>query len=350
MTPELLLGLLALGFAGFYTWAFRVLPREGWQIIATVPLTKNTAGEWQGLNLTWYGFFVASSNVFAVAVVFLLLGTLGVSAWAVFAMIAALFVLCWPLARLIARVVEKKAYTFTVGGAVFAGVLAVPWLVWLFNATLGETWLGALPPLPAIAAGAIGYAFGEGMGRLACISFGCCYGKQVAQLEPRWQRLFAPLGIVFTGSTKKVAYAGGLEGVRVVPIQALTAVSYTLIAVAGAYLFLRAQFAAALILTLVVTQVWRAWSETLRADHRGGGRMSAYQIMALALVGYTLALAWFLPSVNLPAGEVLAGVRLLWQPAVLLFLQTLWLLLFLHTGRSMVTGATVNLFVRRERI
>ena len=32
-----------------------------------------------------------------------------------------------------------------------------------------------------LAALAIGYILGEGLGRLACLSFGCCYGKPLDQ-------------------------------------------------------------------------------------------------------------------------------------------------------------------------
>ncbi len=41
-----------------------------------------------------------------------------------------------PASKAVARIVEKKKATLTVGGAVFAGVVAAPWIIMLVNATL----------------------------------------------------------------------------------------------------------------------------------------------------------------------------------------------------------------------
>src|SRR5262245_27145886 len=174
MTIELFIISLAIAFAVFFTWAFNQLPRERWQMIAVVPTVKSESGDWRGLNLTFYGFFQATANVFSVATVFVLLGAINIPAPLVFIFISAILVIGWPSSRLIARVVEKKDYTFTVGGAIFVGAIVTPWLIHLINATVSE-WLGGrLPIIPAVAACAIAYAFGEGIGRLAFISYGCC--------------------------------------------------------------------------------------------------------------------------------------------------------------------------------
>src|SRR5215467_6561380 len=116
MSAELFLIVLAALFAALFAWAFRTLPQERWQFLAVMPVGKNTAGEWQGLNLTYYGFFQATSNGMGAVVGFALLGAIGIQASAVFALILMMFALGWPAARIIARVVEKKAHTFTVGG------------------------------------------------------------------------------------------------------------------------------------------------------------------------------------------------------------------------------------------
>src|SRR5262249_54334023 len=126
MNAELFLAVLASLFAALFTWAFRTLPQERWQILAVVPRNKTNAGEWQGLNLTFYGFFQAMSNTLAAAMVFTLLGAIGVTANAIFALIVIIFALCWSASKLIARAVEKKANTFTIGGAVFVGALIAP--------------------------------------------------------------------------------------------------------------------------------------------------------------------------------------------------------------------------------
>src|SRR5262249_23684661 len=167
MTIELFIISLAIALAVCFAWAFNWLPRQRWQMIAAVPTVKSESGDWRGLNLTFYGFFQATANVFAVATVFVLLGAINVPALQVFVLISAIFVICWPSSRWIARAVEKKAYTFTVGGAIFVGVLVTPWLIHLMNATISD-WLGErLPIIPAFAAGAVPHPFCRGSRRLA---------------------------------------------------------------------------------------------------------------------------------------------------------------------------------------
>jgi len=351
MTIELFIILLAIIFAVCFAWAFNRLPRERWQMIAAVPTVKSESGDWRGLNLTFYGFFQATANVFAVATVFVLLGAINVPASQVFVLISAIFLICWPSSRWIARAVEKKSHTFTVGGAIFVGAIVTPWLINLMNATPPE-WLGGrLPIIPALAAGAIAYAFGEAIGRLACISFGCCYGKNIERLSPRLRRVFESINFTFVGATRKAVYEGGLEGARVVPIQAITSCVLTLIALIGADLFLNGRHIAALISVATATQAWRFVSETLRADVRGDAKkITAYQAMALVMIVYVIGVAVF-SKVDAPApANITAGLRSLWDPAVLLFCQALWLAIFIHTGRSMVTGATLSFFVHKERV
>ncbi len=349
MSAELFLIILAALFAALFAWAFRALPQERWQFLAVMPVGKTAAGEWQGLNLTFYGFFQATSNALAAVIMFTLLGAIGVTASAVFALIAITFVLCWPASKLIARAVEKKAYTFTVGGAVFAGGMMAPWIIEALNATraLG----GEIPVVPALAAMSVAYAYGEGLGRLACISFGCCYGKSLDQLSPRMRRLFESFNFTFAGATKKVAYEGSLEGVRVAPVQAITAAVFIIIALAGAYLFLKSYFTASLFIAAAGTQVWRFLSEKLRADMRGKSqKISAYQVMALLMAPYAAAVVLIFPGGQTEILGIAAGLGLLWNPAVVLFCQALWLAVFLITGRSMVTGSTLSFFVRVDRV
>ena len=57
---------------------------------------------------------------------------------------------------------------------------------------------------------AIAYVLGESIGRLACLSFGCCYGMPLRDAKPPVARLFKNHNLVIGGSTKKAAYASGL--------------------------------------------------------------------------------------------------------------------------------------------
>ena len=203
-----------------------------------MPSTKTEQGEWRGINFTWYGLLTANAYLVAVAVLLVLMGAVGVPPVGTAILAAAMLCCCVPASRLVARIVEKKAHTFTVGGAVFVGILITPFVITAINRTAGELLAFHIPVMSAYAAIAIAYAFGEGLGRMACISFGCCYGKPLSTSSGLLKRMFAGRGFVFFGSTKKIAYAGGLEATEVIPIQAVTAVLYTgcgLIA-AGMYL------------------------------------------------------------------------------------------------------------------
>jgi prolipoprotein diacylglyceryltransferase len=350
MLNELFVLGLTLVFFGYLLWGFRVLPGAHWQILATLPRRPAANGEWLGLNLTYYGLFSSLAQIVSVMTVFLLFGSVGITRAETVLLTIVVMGVCVPGSKLVAMLVEKKSATFSVSGAAFIGVLIAPWAIHLSNVTVGA-WIGSqVPVLPALSAIGIAYGFGEGLGRLACISFGCCYGKPLRESPPLVRRLFQHWHFVFHGETKKIAYAGRLEGEKVVPIQALTAVLYTGAGLAGMLLFLRGAYAPALFVVLGVAQSWRAFSETLRADWRGAGRFSAYQWMSLASLPYALAVVLLLPAQPLPAVSLSLGLDALWHPGLVLFLGALWLTTFLYYGRSLVTGSRLSLFVCHDRI
>jgi hypothetical protein len=91
-------------------------------------------------------------------------------------------------------------------------------------------------------------------------------------------------------------------------------------------------------------------SETLRADYRGRGRFSAYQIMALSMIVYGLVMGPLLPVTSTPVPDVMAGIRALWNPSMILFLEVSWAVLFLSYGRSTVTASSISFHVVRDRV
>jgi len=349
MWNELFVTALGALFFAYLVWGFRRLPEENWQFFVTLPQRQDAAGNWQGLNFTYYGLFSSAAQFVSVAIIFLLFGTVGVTRTEMALLSIVILGACIPGSKIVALLVEKKSSVFSVGGATFIGVLLAPWAVLLSNATLGQLLGSEAPVLPVLAAISIGLAFGEGLGRMACISFGCCYGKPLHASHPLVQKLFARWHFVFRGATKKIAYAGNMAGEKVVPIQALTATLYTGAGLAGMLLFLYGAFTAALLLTLAVTQIWRAFSETLRADWRGAGRFSTYQVLAVLSVLYTAIVLNFLPAQALPSASLLRGLETLWHPGMVLFLLGLWLVTFLYYGRSLVTGSRLSLYVCHDR-
>jgi prolipoprotein diacylglyceryltransferase len=346
MTDELFVSLMAIGLLIVLIWGFLTLPGERWQVLAVLPGSKRQDRSWNGINLTYYGVFVATAYTLAVAIAVLLFGAVSMSWESILLLIAALLAVCVPSSRIIAGLVERKKHTLTVGGASFVGILATPWVAWAMSAT-GRYQVHATA---VCAACCIAYVFGEGLGRLACISFGCCYGKPLPDVHPALRRLFSRWYFVFSGPTKKISYASGLEGRPVVPVQALTALISTAAGLAGMYLFLKENYLASFLLPLSVSQVWRVASEMLRADHRGGGTLSAYQWMALLSVPYAILAALLLPAGQVTMSTLDAGLGLLWSPLPLLLLQAFWIAIFLWTGRSRVTGAILSLHVNRDRI
>ncbi len=334
----------------YFWWGFRMLPGERWQIVASVPSSRTDQGNWNGINFTWYGLLSANAYLVSVTVLLVLMGAVGVPPLGTAILAAAMLCCCVPASRLVARVVEKKSHTFTVGGAVFVGILITPFVIALINRTAGVTLAFHIPIMSAYAAIAIAYAFGEGLGRLACISFGCCYGKPLSSSSELLRRLFAGRGFVFFGSTKKIAYAGGLEATEVIPIQAITAIFYAVCGLIATGLYLSSHFTGAFLLATIATQGWRSFSETLRADYRGEGKISAYQIMGVIGVVYAIAAAFYLAQEPSGLPDLSAGLKSLWSPALILFLQGIWMVIFFYTGRSTVTGATLSFHVHSDRI
>jgi len=330
-------------------WGFKTLPKEKWQMVAAFPLEKMDQGQWRGMNLTWYGLLSANAYTFGVIIVVILAASVGLPISVLVLLTTLLLAVTIPASKIVARIVEKKKSTLTIGGAVFAGVVTAPWIIMMVNATLGATFKFHVPVAVMMACLSIGYTFGESLGRLACLSFGCCYGKPLSQCTGQTRKLFDRFNVVFTGETKKVAYASGMAGEKMIPIQIITAVIYAISGLAGTLLFLQGFAGLALVETLVVTQVWRVVSEFFRADFRGQRKFSMYQIMALAAIAYTIALLAFLPD---PEVVVFLdqGFKALWHPGMILFFQGVWIVSFLHSGRSTVTASKISFHVVKDNL
>jgi len=349
MDQILFIGTIAILTFTAIIWGGKVLPREKWQILATLPLEKERNGKWKGLNLTYYGLLSANGYTFAVVMFFILGASAKIPALGLCLFILALLGVCMPAAKIIARIVEKKSGTLTVGGAVFAGNLVAPWLIWLINLTLGKTEEFHMDITIILSAICISYAYGEGLGRLACISFGCCYGKPIHKCSPWVQKLFRHFYLIFSGKTKKIAYASGLEGEKVIPVQIITAVLYSMGALLGTWLYLNSYFALAFMETLFLTQLWRIISEFFRADFRGSFKITPYQLMAAGALVYSLGIVLMFPAQETMVNLGL-GLKELWTPWMVVFVESIWVITFLYTGRSSVTGAQISFHVNKGKI
>lgn len=338
-------GLLLIAACLFasYQWLFRILPKEKFQFLAVIPLKKNTDETWSGLNLTQYGFFTALAGLISCATFLFLAGSASVSPTACLLLILAVLAVCLPAAKIIATIVEKNPHGFTVGGASFTGILLAPLFLWVADSVNQSINGEGLPTLAILAAISISYVIGEGIGRLACLSFGCCYGKPLSQ-APNWlQSGCRHWPHAYQGKTKKISFAGNMEGVNVVPIQAATCVIYTALALICISLFFHNQFDSALLISLLGSQAWRLWSETLRADYRGGSKhLSVYQIMTLIASLYIIAATSFMPSGVAVSASAELGLTTLWQADVIIALQGIALAMFIFSGTSTITTSQIS--------
>ena len=126
MSAEVLVACVGLAFLVLLIWAFRTLPTEGWQILASVPVTKMGSHRWKGLNITFYGVFVSLATVVAVSTLITLTSAILIPVGITILVTALTLIVGFSASKIVAVLVEKKRHTFTVSGASFAGILAIP--------------------------------------------------------------------------------------------------------------------------------------------------------------------------------------------------------------------------------
>lgn len=350
MTEIIFVAALAALFTAVYAVAFRILPDEKWQIFATVPLHKEGESIWNGANITYYGLISSTGYTLACLVFVMMMASAGVDLKSLLVVSVCILAVFIPSPKIMAYIVERKRHTITIGGAVFITIISAPWIAAGFNGLAGFAGAGRISEGVFLSSVITAYAFGEGFGRLACISFGCCYGRPVSTLPVFFQKMFSRFNFVFTGSTKKISYHDHMDGVQTVPVQAITAVLYTASGLAGLYLFLKGYYYFSFFLSLAVTQLWRFTSEFFRADFRGGGIVSAYQIMSLVTVPYYIIYITLAGVSHSPAPELFKGLDFIWNPGVILLTLIMWIGGVMYTGISSVTASTILIYVNEDKI
>ncbi len=352
ITIEIGLGLIALAALPILLWSFRNLPQERWQFAAILPSPNRQLAEhgWTGTNITFYGVISALAYAVATAMFIFLCGSVGQPLWATLTFIIVLLATCIPASKLIAKWVEGGNVNFTVGGAVFAGAVLLPVAVFMARSVAQALGTAHFNATALLASAGLAYVLGEAIGRLGCLSFGCCYGRPISEVGPMERALYGSAATTYRGQLKKISYASNLENTPVVPVQSIASVVLFALFLIGLWLYWQQQFVACALLSVWGSQLWRLYSETLRADYRGGGKFSAYQWMAVA----TCLIATI--SIVATTGDASAQPRfaLGWfavsQIEVFIAVQALALGIVWFMGRSQVTGALVNLQLFRERL
>ena len=345
---ELIILIIGCIVFTLYFWLFKQLPKEHFQFLAVRPYKKcdcdiNAHDQWDGINFTYYGLFNANAYTFAIGLAIVLMGSIEIYFVQMLIMTVMILLICIPSSKLLAQLVEKKAHVFSVGAASFVGIMFAPWIVYATHSMSKKIWDMEFNCLGVLAAISIAYAMGEAIGRLACVSFGCCYGRPIKDLSISLQKLLLPVAMVYEGKTKKIAYESQMDGIHVIPIQAITSIIYTIAGLGAMYLFLEGFFSSAFIIAILTTQLWRFISEFLRADYRGDGKITVYQWMSLISCIVVLPIPFLLNMNNMnQLPNIMLGMTGLWQPSMIIFLQGMWLITFLYTGRSNVTKAKIS--------
>ena len=98
-------------------------------------------------------------------------------------------------------------------------------------------------------------------------------------------------------------------------------------------LFLSGRFSAALLVSVMDSQLWRALAETVRADLAGRGCFTAYQSFVFATAALCAIAVGLLPAAP-AAADPAAGLASRWSPVQLLTLELLPLAVFFAMGRG----------------
>jgi len=343
MTIEAGLAVLAVVAFFIFRWGFRHLPGEGWQIAWVIPARDaGTDGiGWPAVNITFYGVISALAYATAALAYFFLMGAFAQPLAGAALYAGLLLAVGIPASKLVNRWVEGVP-GHTIGGATFSVIVAAVPALMLAQWLTSVAGLGRLDPAIALAAAGATYVLGESIGRLACLSFGCCYGKPIASCTPLQQALYGSTATVYRGRMKKIAYASNLAGTPVVAVQSIACVLLFVLFLLTVWLLWRGHAGWATVIAISGSQLWRAYSESLRADYRGRDGFTVYQ--GMALIGAALAplyAAWAGPAgVALPTAR--AGWNTVFSPEVFLACQALGLLILVYMGRSYVTSARLD--------
>jgi hypothetical protein len=352
LTIEFGIALLLGAGLVLFRWGFRNLPKEGWQIALAVPARTNGAEGryWPAINFTVYGVISSLAYGLSLLVFIFLISAAGQPLLPASVFGALLLAVGIPASKLVARWVEGIP-GHTIGGAVFAVLLAAVPAMWLTKLIGQALALTPFDPGILMAAACISYALGEAIGRLACLSFGCCYGRPIAQCTSLQRALYSRFTETYRGRFKKIAYAGGLTDRPVIAVQSIASAVLFVLFLVSLWLFWKGMFAVSIVVALGLSQLWRAYSEQLRADFRGREGFTLYQ--AMAIVGALLSVCFAQLYVNDVASTVhtlsaVRGWRIVTQAEVIIPCQLLALLILRYMGRSSVTSSRLELLLHES--
>ncbi len=346
LSIEFGIALLALSAVIVFRWGFKHLPGEGWQFAVAIPARVDGAeGKyWPAVNITFYGVISSAAYALSLLLYVFLMGATGQPFAPAALFVAILLLVGIPASKIVARWVEGAA-GHTIGGAVFAVLVAAMPAMAITQAVAKFLGWHAFSPAALTAAAAIAYVLGEAIGRLACLSFGCCYGRPIDTCTSLQKALYSKFTETYRGRFKKIAFAGGLHDRAVIAVQSIACALLFGLFLISLWLFWRGHFAMSLIVALGGSQLWRAYSEQLRADYRGRDGFTLYQ--AMALVGAALSAAFAAIYAQPSDAQIVALAARGWtaivRVEVLVACQALAVMILFYMGRSSITSSRLEL-------
>lgn len=351
MEKVIFISVLGIYLISIVYFGIKNLHKERWQFFAVIPVRKVSDNQWIGMNITYYGIINGLAYITGVYIFIFLTSGFDIPYNYIILSIILILSICMPASKIVARIVEGKKNTFTVGGASFVGSIISP-IVFLiiFNHYYQDIEKTMQILMPVISVLSISYNLGEGVGRLACLSFGCCYGKPVKELNGWFRRFFEIINVVFTGKTKKVSYASSLDGEPLVPVQGMAVILYVTTAFIGIILFLYGYYITSFLITVMIGQFFRLFSEFFRADYRGESKFSIYQWMSMITIFYSLIIAFIFRKVVFVDHDIARAFKVSLGNNVFILIIVIFFLVLVYTGLSKVTGSKITFYVKEEEI
>ncbi|MBZ4643116.1 MAG: hypothetical protein PWQ25_1193 [Deferribacteres bacterium] len=345
-----LLLIIYIFFTGILLYfGIKNFPGEKYQFLAIIPFKKSRTGEWYGINITYYGLLNAISYSFSTALFLTLTMSYNISFKTVLFSVLIILSICMPASKLMARLVENKKNTFTVSGASFVGSITAPFVVLITSYLITKNIDIALnESFVVLSSLAISYITGEGIGRLACLSFGCCYGKKVSDFKGPIKKIFEKFYTVFEGKTKKISYESGCENVKTIPVQSVASILFNLTGILAIIFYSQGYIKTAFLTSVIVINLFRFLSEFLRNDFRGNKKVSTYQYFSIINIIYSIIISLLFNTSNSADFNILNGINEASKLKYLLI--AIFVISFLYTGVSKVTYSTIKFKVMKSNI
>ncbi len=317
---------------------FKKLPKEKYQFLLVIPYKKINNEEWRSLNITYYGLFNALGYSLGLFLCLFNFFALGIEKLDALYNLILIFTICMPISKLIPIYVEKTKHGFTIAGALFFGIITTPistFLVYFFQGKLNLFYDNLLPILSTMS---VSFLLGESIGRLGCISFGCCYGKKVEEVNNTFlKKVFNNFNTVYYGDLKKASYASNLNGIKTVPIQAMSVLINLILSFIGQLLFLESNYTLSLVITILGNQLFRFFAEFLRADYRGSDTITIYQKMSIINIAIITLIIYIFPSNKGILLDIQRGINYVFEYKVFIAILFVFFISFFYTGISTAT-------------